>query len=323
MVGIAVLIISYNNERGILRLVEQVSASADQVIVVDNGSTDQTVPLLRSASRAYDKVTVLTDRDAWWPSVNSGWSPLAAARNFGLIHVTQEWVLVLDDDEQVSPDGFNHLRKLSCASTRLAYFLPWITYDSNGNPVIEDYKLSFFRSWKGVQYDGLFHENATKSVRRLQATCLMAPVELSHYPPSKKLMGKRKAYLDGLTSAVRAVPSCARLRWFLGLTLHHLGEAQDSRRHLSAAAVLKDDRWHPIERINACFLLGASHKITHDVQQRRRWLEMALHLCEEFKNDVEMVAYGRVVDHLRKAYETLERGGAAEGLYPSHLFYCF
>jgi glycosyltransferase involved in cell wall biosynthesis len=323
MVGIAVLIISYNNERGILRLVEQAVTNADQVIVIDNGSTDQTVPLLKSASRAYDKVTALTEKDEWWPSANSEWSPLAAARNFGLTHVTQDWVLVLDDDEYVSPDGFCHLRRLAYASTCLAYFLPWITYGCNGKTLVEDYKLSFFRSRKGVQYDGLFHENATKSVRRLQAACQMAPIEISHHPPSNKLGGKREAYLNGLTSAVRLVPSCARLRWFLGLTYYHLGEALDARRHLSAAAELEDDRWHPIERINACFLLGASHKITRDVQQRRRWLERALHLYEEFQHDVEMVAYGRVVDYVRRAYDTTERGGGADLLYPSHLFYCF
>jgi glycosyltransferase involved in cell wall biosynthesis len=323
MVSIAVLIISYNNESGILRLVGEAAQYADQVIIIDNGSTDQTVPLLQSASRANDKVIALTDKDEWWPSVNKDWSPLAAARNFGLTQVTQEWVLVLDDDEYVSPDGFSHLRRLADASTCLAYFLPWNTYDSSGKTIIEDYKLSYFRSRKGIQYDGLFHENATKSVRRLQATCRTAPIEISHNPSSKMVRDKRKVYLEGLTSAVRVNPSCARLRWFLGLTFYHLGETADAHRHLIIAAELEDDRWHPIERINACFLLGVNREVTRNVQQRKRWFDRALQLCEDFENDVEMVAYGRVVDYIRKTHEIIERSGEAEDLYPSHLFYCF
>ena len=197
MVGITALIISHNNEGGILRLVEQASASADQVIVIDNGSRDHTVPLLKCASRASDKLIALTEKDEWWPSANSEWSPLAAARNFGLTHVTQEWVLVLDDDECISPDGFRHLRRVVDSSSCLAYFLPWITYDANGRAIVEDYKLSLFRSRSGIQYDGLFHENATKSVRRLEATCLMAPTEISHNPSSKKLPGKRRTLPRG------------------------------------------------------------------------------------------------------------------------------
>jgi glycosyltransferase involved in cell wall biosynthesis len=303
--------------------VEQVSASADEVIVIDNGSTDQTVPLLHHASLASEKITALTDKAEWWPGAHAAWSPLAAARNFGLSHVTRDWVLVLDDDEHVSPDGFRHLRRLIEDSPYLAYFLPWITYDGDGKAIVEDYKLSFFRSWQGVQYDGLFHENATKSVRNLQASCLMAPVEISHNPSFKKSRGKPRAYLEGLTSAVRLIPSCARLRWFLGLTFYHLGEVGEARQHLSVAARLEDDRWHPIERINACFLLGASHELTDDAQHGRRWLERALHLCEDFQSDVEMVAYERVVDYVRNAHATIARGTRAEGLYPSHLFYCF
>jgi glycosyltransferase involved in cell wall biosynthesis len=323
LAGITVLIISHNNDRGILPLVERASAGADQVIVVDNGSTDRTVPLLQQASHASDKLTTLTDTNDWWPSAHSEWSPLAAARNFGLSHVTQEWVLVLDDDEYVSTEGFRYLRRVVDASSCFAYFLPWITYDGDGKTIVEDYKLSLFRSWQGVQYDGLFHENATKSVRKLQAPCLMAPIEISHNPSFKGVRDKSRTYLEGLTSAVQLTPVCARLRWFFGLTLYHLGEVDDAQRQLSFAATLDEDRWHPIERINACFLLGASYEITHDLRQRRHWLERALHLCEEFRHDVEMVAYGTVIDHMRQAYETITRGGKAEGSYPSHLFYCF
>lgn len=94
----AVLIPTYNRRNTILSCLEHlaaqdVGAHRLQVIVVDDGSTDDTVSTLEAANYPFGGFTVLTQRNA---------GP-GAARNAGLSHVRAPFTLFINDDTLLSP----------------------------------------------------------------------------------------------------------------------------------------------------------------------------------------------------------------------------
>jgi glycosyltransferase involved in cell wall biosynthesis len=88
-VGLSVVVITHDEEANIAACLAAV-AFADEIVVVDSGSTDRTVQLAEAAG-----AKVLRTND--WP----GFGP---QKNRALVRATHEWVLSIDADERVTPE---------------------------------------------------------------------------------------------------------------------------------------------------------------------------------------------------------------------------
>ncbi len=93
---LSVAIITHNEERNLARTLASVSF-ADEVVVVDSGSTDRTVEIARSFG-----ARVLIRE---WPG-------FAAQKNFAIQQCSGAWVLSLDADEELSPELRTQIRQL-------------------------------------------------------------------------------------------------------------------------------------------------------------------------------------------------------------------
>ncbi|HEX9255058.1 MAG TPA: glycosyltransferase family 2 protein, partial [Candidatus Angelobacter sp.] len=87
--SLSVCIITLNEEANIGRTLKSVKDIADEIIVVDSGSTDTTVGLAREFGA---KVFV------------EPWKGFARQKNSALEKATCDWILSLDADEEVSPE---------------------------------------------------------------------------------------------------------------------------------------------------------------------------------------------------------------------------
>jgi glycosyltransferase involved in cell wall biosynthesis len=114
---------------------------ARQVVVVDSGSTDNTVALARKAKA---KVYL------------NPWPGFTAQRNFALSKCTQPWVLSVDADERVAPDLEEGLRALLQSGPRREgyrvrevneYFGRWLRYGG----IYPGEHMIFFRR-QGARY---------------------------------------------------------------------------------------------------------------------------------------------------------------------------
>jgi glycosyltransferase involved in cell wall biosynthesis len=86
---LSVCIITLNEEANISRTLQSVRKIADEIIVVDSGSTDSTVVLARQhGARVFVEP----------------WKGFAAQKNSALAKATGDWILSLDADEEVSPE---------------------------------------------------------------------------------------------------------------------------------------------------------------------------------------------------------------------------
>ena len=95
---ISVLILTYDEAPNIGRTLHQLTW-AKRIVVVDSGSTDETIGIV---SR-YPQATVLT----------RPFDDFASQCNFGLSKILSEWVLSLDADYELSPGLISELEELS------------------------------------------------------------------------------------------------------------------------------------------------------------------------------------------------------------------
>ena len=93
---LTVTVITYNEAEHITAALESVSW-ADEIIVVDSGSTDGTADLARA------KATSVIVR---------GWPGYSAQKNFAADQASNEWVLSMDADERVTPALAEEIRAL-------------------------------------------------------------------------------------------------------------------------------------------------------------------------------------------------------------------
>ncbi|HKK17787.1 MAG TPA: glycosyltransferase family 2 protein, partial [Opitutales bacterium] len=96
--NLSILILTYNEAINLPGCLASVAFS-DDIVVLDSGSTDQTVDLAERAG-----ATVL----------HRPFDNYAAQRNFGLAHdFKHEWVLMLDADERVPREFIDELRSIA------------------------------------------------------------------------------------------------------------------------------------------------------------------------------------------------------------------
>jgi len=115
MVKISIIIITRNEERNIGDCLESVKW-ADEIVVVDQSSTDRT----QEMSRKYtDKVFIVEPKGYCEPD-----------RMFAISKSEGEWILYLDADERVSPELREEIERLISSDTRShnCYYLPRKNY---------------------------------------------------------------------------------------------------------------------------------------------------------------------------------------------------
>lgn len=144
MPKLALLIIAFNEEAHIAACIRSASF-ANEIIVVDSGSTDRTVAIAQElgAKVYYHKMTSFSEQ-----------------RNVALDHAAADWVLFLDADERISPELARTIeQKLLDSHGYAAFRLPRRSYFL-GQWVrgwYPDRVIRLFERTKG-RYTGIVHE---------------------------------------------------------------------------------------------------------------------------------------------------------------------
>jgi glycosyltransferase involved in cell wall biosynthesis len=143
---VSVVVITKNEEANIERCLASVSW-ADEIVVLDSGSTDRTVEL---AKRHTPHVYV------------EAWHGFGAQKNLALARATGDWVLSLDADEWVSEALREALRSAAHEHTHVAFRMPrsssFCGRAMRHSGWWPDYVTRFFRRGKAQFSDDLVHE---------------------------------------------------------------------------------------------------------------------------------------------------------------------
>ena len=145
---LAVIILTRNEEANIAAAMES-AAFADEIIVIDSGSTDRTGKL---AEEYGGKFIVHPMDDAGF----------AGQRNFALTQTDAEWVFYLDADERLTPEAVEEIQQVVARNEQAAYkikrmnivFGQMMKYGEHG----PDWCVRLFPR-KTVQWLGAVHES--------------------------------------------------------------------------------------------------------------------------------------------------------------------
>ncbi|OGH03154.1 MAG: hypothetical protein A2798_01860 [Candidatus Levybacteria bacterium RIFCSPHIGHO2_01_FULL_37_17] len=98
MAKLSAVVSVYNEEKNIEKCLKSLQF-ADEIIVVDNGSTDKTAEIVKKYT---DKIF----------SQKNEPQKIDILKNFGIEKATSEWILIIDADEQVTPELANEIRSI-------------------------------------------------------------------------------------------------------------------------------------------------------------------------------------------------------------------
>lgn len=140
--------ITKNEEENIKKSIESLQGQADEIIVVDTGSTDKTMAVARKlGARVY----------------HFGWhDDFAAARNFALGKATGDWLVLLDADEYFTNGTGGNLRSTLAAMPQACQgvFISKRNYDVERQEDLGSYySLRCARNIAGLYYYGRIHES--------------------------------------------------------------------------------------------------------------------------------------------------------------------
>lgn len=152
--------IIFNEQHFVGGFLQNVYQVFDEIIIVDGGSSDKTIEIVRNFKRDYDKDNKikLFIRPQRGLRYSKDWNQ-SDQRNFALAQCTKQWCFMMDADERLDKGFKENLRPLLSSERALAYALPKYHYWLGLNQIRID-QIWFpnygYRIWKNdrkIQYE--------------------------------------------------------------------------------------------------------------------------------------------------------------------------
>lgn len=213
-VRLSVCLITKNEEEYLPKCLESVKDIADQIVVVDTGSTDRTIDIAKEYNAIIEKFD--------W---NENFSD---PRNKSLELATGDWILVLDADEEVDEETKPVLLRSLKDTENMAYRLPIIDIGKEDNGA--NYVPRLFRNAPGLFFVGRIHEQVFSSieVRRKEwgLKSAFGEARLLHHGYTEKMNSDRDKVQRNLMLLERAqeeMPNEPNILMNIGMELYRGG----------------------------------------------------------------------------------------------------
>lgn len=194
MKGLSVVITAFNEEKNIGECLKSIQAIADEIIVVDNSSSDKTVDIAKKhGAKIYTQ--------------QNDPSRIDIQKNFGFEKATGEWILSLDADERI-PSGLADEIKSEIENSKpetMGYWVPrkniifgkWIQHTG----WYPDYQLRVFRRGQGKFDAEKVHEPLIVDGVTLK---LSSPIHHENYRSINQFLLRMVVYTDSEAKALVA-----------------------------------------------------------------------------------------------------------------------
>ena len=207
MARLTIGILTMNEERRIAACIDS-AAFADQIVVVDSGSSDATVEIAKSkGAEVY---------------LHAYWQGFAVQRNRVLQYANGDWIFFLDADEQITPELGAEIRSVVDADQDAVWEVVWeeIAYGqslarmSGGGGVLRLFPRRLLQGFEGVVHEGARLSRPDVTQRQLshrlphysRETIYGSLVKLAQYVQlgamKRHAQGKRGGVARGLASGI-------------------------------------------------------------------------------------------------------------------------
>ncbi|RLG34104.1 hypothetical protein DRN98_02990 [Methanosarcinales archaeon] len=212
--GLSICIITKNEQNNIGSCIQSVAPIANEVILVDTGSTDNTVSIAKKLGANTSSFPFAGD--------------LAEARNFSIEKAHNDWILLIDADERIAKEDYDVIKSIIETDDVDGYriIVRNYTYDSsvegwlpndNKYPEYAHFPGFFlfnlvrlFRKSSRIRYEGFVHETNEKSLKGKKI--IQSSVAIHHLGRIDKGTTARKdqLYLELGYRKIKADPSNPR-----------------------------------------------------------------------------------------------------------------
>ena len=254
---IIVYAISKNEEKFVKRWYNSMK-EADDIYVLDTGSTDNTVTLLKDLG-----VNVKTETISPWR--------FDIARNKSLDFVPKDADICVctDLDEVFEPGWRKKLEENWKDSTRAQYTYNWALEDNK--PIVTFY-ITKIHDRNNYKWTHPVHEVLTYTGKDQEKITTIDDIILNHYPDSTK---SRSSYLPLLELSVKEDPEDDRNMHYLGREYMYYNKNDEAietlKKHLSLkTATWKDERCASMRFIARCYARK------NDIENAITWYDKAI-----------------------------------------------
>lgn len=254
---ICVYAISKNEAKFVKRWVNSMK-EADEIFVLDTGSTDDTVKLLEEEGV---NVTV-KEINPWRFDV---------ARNVSLDLVPKDIdICVCTDLDEVFVKGWRKTleKNWSSNTTRARYNYNWML-DKNNKPIVNFYTEKIHKR-DGYKWAHPVHEVLIPSIEENKVT--IDSITLNHYPDSTK---SRSSYLPLLELSVKENPTDDRNMHYLGREYMYYKKYDKAIETLKKHLILEKATWKD-ERAASMRFIGRCYKALNNNKEAHLWYEHAI-----------------------------------------------
>lgn len=241
--SLALVMIARNEARCIERCLLSARAFVDRMLVLDTGSTDDTIALATSCGAE-------VQRFAW-----SG--DFSAARNRALALADADWNLVLDADEWLA-DGGAAVQAVRDSPPKLGVVMVKSDDESSGQ-ILQNISWISRLLPRGVRYVGRVHEQPMCALPRVRL-----PVTLGHDGYNKQQMKRKRGRNRSLLlQALEREPANPYILYQLGKDHEAYGDPPAAANHyLRAFALISSDALYRHDLcVRLLYCLGKSGRI--------------------------------------------------------------
>ena len=239
---ISLCMITKNEEKNLADCLNSVKDIADEIIIIDTGSTDKT----KEIAKKFNAKVI----DFKWVD------DFSAARNESIRHAAKDWVLVLDADEMLDEEGKKAIKELVNDKENDAFLFLQKNYTNESNIagfVNEERKKDgkkyagwygsfiarLFRNKKRFEFEGTVHELVEPSIEKKKGKIAATSVALHHYGNADSNARKKKMqiYLELCKKKVKRSPADSSY-FELGVLQKENGNLEEAIKSLKKAIEL-------------------------------------------------------------------------------------
>lgn len=246
-----------NEERVLERALKSVENIADEIVVVDTGSTDQTKKI---AMKYTDKVY-----DFEWCD------DFAKARNYSFSKATMDYCMWLDADDIImdeDKEGLINLKKTLSKDTSVVMMKYNAEFDHNNKPTFTYYRERILRRKDNFKWEGFVHEVICPRGKVFYSDIAITHSKKISSDLNRNLRIFRKKLTEGVVFTPREIFYYARELFYHQYFQDAISEF---KRFLNTKKGWKENN------ISACQFLGYCYYNLGDIQEAISWLLNSLY----------------------------------------------
>jgi len=296
---ISLCMIVKNEEEHLPKALNSVKDAVDEIIIVDTGSTDNTVEIAKSfGARVY-----------YYEWNND----FASARNEALKYATCDWILSMDADEEMKKEDIIKLKEIirNISNDFLGIALPVISKSEDNEETI-NYVIRVFKNRDDIRFRRKIHEVVDYSIHDVGGKVLkLTDISINHkgYENQKRIMEKIERNSKILEEEFIANPDDPGILKYLGDTYLLKGDIQRSIEFYTNVIDLAGDNIrHKYTKVSALLGLTKIYVSKNELEKAKFYATKAIEEDPNFPDSYFLLGNIYFTEKLySEAYSTLKR----------------